>query len=78
MKKLTVIDFFCGAGGFSEGFRQQGFEIIQGYDNWKPAIDTFRRIRDDKSLGEVIRFERNAAGKVTKMWQHSNYSEKLK
>lgn len=41
MAKPTVIDFFCGAGGFSEGFRQQGFEIIQGVDNWKPAIDTF-------------------------------------
>lgn len=41
MKKLTVIDFFCGAGGFSEGFRQQGFEIIHGVDYWKPAIDTF-------------------------------------
>ena len=41
MSGLTVIDFFCGAGGFSEGFRQQGFEIIAGIDNWKPAIDTF-------------------------------------
>ena len=28
MKKLKVIDFFCGAGGFSEGFRQMGFEIV--------------------------------------------------
>lgn len=41
MKNLTVIDFFCGAGGFSEGFRQMGYKIIYGYDNWKPAIDTF-------------------------------------
>mgnify|MGYP003651276692 FL=1 len=41
MKKLTVIDFFCGAGGFSEGFRQKGFEIVRGYDNWQPAIDTY-------------------------------------
>lgn len=41
MEKLKVIDFFCGAGGFSEGFRQQGFDIIHGVDNWKPAIDTF-------------------------------------
>lgn len=40
-RNLTVIDFFCGAGGFSEGFKQQGFDIIQGVDNWKPAIDTF-------------------------------------
>lgn len=40
MNKLTVIDFFCGAGGFSEGFRQAGFKIIRGYDNWGPAIET--------------------------------------
>lgn len=37
---LRVIDFFCGAGGFSEGFRQQGFKIVKGVDNWQPAIDT--------------------------------------
>lgn len=41
MSKLTVIDFFCGAGGFSEGFRQKGFKIIKGYDNWQPAINTY-------------------------------------
>jgi DNA (cytosine-5)-methyltransferase 1 len=41
MSRLTVIDIFCGAGGFSEGFRQQGFEIIAGIDCWKPAVDTF-------------------------------------
>ena len=41
MNKITVIDFFCGAGGFSEGFKQQGYEIIAGYDHWKPAVETF-------------------------------------
>jgi DNA (cytosine-5)-methyltransferase 1 len=41
MNKLRVIDFFCGAGGFSEGFRQMGCEIIYGFDHWKPAVDTF-------------------------------------
>lgn len=40
-KNLSVIDFFCGAGGFSEGFRQQGFDIIKGIDIWAPAINTF-------------------------------------
>ncbi|MBA7592141.1 hypothetical protein ES708_34318 [subsurface metagenome] len=25
---LRVLDLFCGAGGFSEGFRQAGFEIV--------------------------------------------------
>ena len=39
-QKPKVIDFFCGAGGFSEGFRQQGFEIVMGIDNWMPAIET--------------------------------------
>lgn len=38
---LRVIDFFCGAGGFSEGFKQMGFEIIYGYDYWKPAVETY-------------------------------------
>lgn len=38
--KLTVIDFFSGAGGFSEGFRQQGFYIIKGIDSWEPAVKT--------------------------------------
>lgn len=38
---LTVSDYFCGAGGFSEGFRQMGFKIMYGYDHWKPAVDTF-------------------------------------
>lgn len=38
--ELTVIDFFCGWGGFSEGFRQQGFKVLMGIDHWQPAIDT--------------------------------------
>lgn len=41
MNELTVLDLFCGAGGFSEGFRQQGFTILLGIDYWKPAVDTF-------------------------------------
>jgi len=41
LNKLKVIDFFCGAGGFSEGFRQMGYEIMYGFDHWKPAVDTF-------------------------------------
>lgn len=41
MADLTVLDFFCGAGGFSEGFRQEGFTILGGFDHWRPAIETF-------------------------------------
>jgi DNA (cytosine-5)-methyltransferase 1 len=39
-KALTVIDFFSGAGGFSEGFRQQGFTMVKGIDFWEPAVKT--------------------------------------
>ena len=62
----TVLDIFCGAGGFSEGFRQQGFEIIMGIDSWEPAINTFnhnfeldckpRNVLDFQELVEEIEF----------------------
>jgi CubicO group peptidase (beta-lactamase class C family) len=40
--------------------------------------DTFRRKRDDGELGETVMFERDDDGKVIKMWQHQNYSLKMK
>ncbi|MCL2234352.1 MAG: DNA cytosine methyltransferase [Firmicutes bacterium] len=39
---LRVADFFCGGGGFSEGFRQAGFDICFALDIWQPAVDTFK------------------------------------
>ena len=41
-KKFTVLDLFCGAGGFSEGFRQAGFTIIAGLDNDHQALSTYQ------------------------------------
>jgi len=38
---FTVVDLFCGAGGFSEGFRRAGFEVIFGFDKCPQAIETF-------------------------------------
>lgn len=40
LNQLTVADFFCGAGGFSEGFYQSGYNIVFALDNWKHAINT--------------------------------------
>ncbi|MDA4128669.1 MAG: DNA cytosine methyltransferase [Thaumarchaeota archaeon] len=42
MRRLTVIDLFCGAGGFSEGFRQVGFDVTYAIDNWNPAIEAHK------------------------------------
>jgi DNA (cytosine-5)-methyltransferase 1 len=40
---LTVIDLFCGTGGFSKGFENSGlFEVACGIDLLSHAIDTFR------------------------------------
>lgn len=39
---MRVIDLFCGAGGFSEGFRKGGFEIVSAVDNWEDAVRTYR------------------------------------
>lgn len=30
--QASVVDLFCGAGGLSHGFRQEGFDVVAGYD----------------------------------------------
>lgn len=39
---MRVADFYCGGGGFSEGFRQAGFELCFAVDKWEPAINTYK------------------------------------
>ena len=39
--------------------------------------DTFKRVRNDKTLGEEIRFEKDSSGKVIRVLQHSNYSSRI-
>ncbi len=41
-ENLTAIDLFCGGGGFSEGFRQAGFEITHAVDYDEGACETYR------------------------------------
>lgn len=38
----NVIDLFCGAGGFSKGFQDVGFNIVLGIDNFEPVAKTFK------------------------------------
>jgi len=40
---LRCLDLFCGAGGFSEGFKNAGYEIIAGIDNDEEALLTYRK-----------------------------------
>lgn len=39
----TVIDLFCGAGGFSAGLVRSGFNVVGAIDSWDVAIRTYRR-----------------------------------
>lgn len=54
---LSVADFFCGGGGFSEGFRQAGFNIIFAVDKWLPAVNTYRGNKPDVNViqDDIIR-----------------------
>jgi CubicO group peptidase (beta-lactamase class C family) len=39
---------------------------------------TFRRVRDDGSLGEPFRFDVDGEGRVLRYWQHSNPSDRVR
>lgn len=54
---MRVADFFCGGGGFSEGFRQAGYNIVFAVDKWEPAIKTYRGNKPGVNvvLDDVIR-----------------------
>lgn len=54
---MRVADFFCGGGGFSEGFRQAGFEIVFAVDKWEFAVNTYKGNKPGVNvhLDDVIR-----------------------
>lgn len=54
---FKVVDFFCGGGGFSEGFKLAGFDIIFAIDKWQPAVTTHHANHPnaDTRLDDVIR-----------------------
>jgi len=39
---MKVVDLFCGAGLFSEGFKQAGFDIVWGLDNDFLSCESFK------------------------------------
>lgn len=40
---LRVISLFSGCGGMSLGFKNAGFNIVASFDNWKAALDVYRK-----------------------------------
>src|SRR3954469_3520973 len=62
---LSVADFFCGAGGFSEGFAAAGFEIVYGIDIGADAVETFHANHRSATheLGDLTELDRAALRK---------------
>lgn len=40
---MKVIDLFAGCGGMSLGFQNAGFDIRAAFDNWKPAVEVYKK-----------------------------------
>ncbi|MCK4814893.1 DNA cytosine methyltransferase, partial [bacterium] len=40
---LTLIDLFCGAGGFSRRFKQAGYSPVLGFDKCQQAKETYEK-----------------------------------
>lgn len=59
-----LVDLFCGCGGMSLGFQEAGFDVIEAFDNWQPALDTYASnfnhpvtamdLSDDESVSDYI------------------------
>lgn len=64
--KLTCADLFCGAGGFSEGFRQAGFHVTVALDNWAPAVLTHEKNHPETKAinGDILTFDPEALGPI--------------
>lgn len=41
--KPTVLSLFSGCGGLDLGFSMNGYELLEAYDHWGPAVETHNR-----------------------------------
>lgn len=47
---MRTVDLFCGCGGLSLGFQNDGYEIVGAFDYWQPAIDCYTDNFNHKAL----------------------------
>lgn len=53
-KKLTLVDFFCGAGGLSLGFVEEGFNIKLANDIQDVCIETYKYNHPELPTSKII------------------------
>jgi DNA (cytosine-5)-methyltransferase 1 len=52
--KPTIIDLFCGAGGFSSGFTEEGYKVELANDIEKVALETYRFNHPEIKANKII------------------------
>ena len=58
--RLTLLDLFCGPGGFSTGFDMAGFDLVGAYDYDKWAVKTFsKNHKTDAVLADLSDYDMN-------------------
>ena len=66
-QQLTCVDLFCGAGGFSRGFLDAGYDVVLGVDYDDAALETFQRnhgnthamkldLYDEKNIDVIVQY----------------------
>jgi DNA (cytosine-5)-methyltransferase 1 len=54
---LKAIDFFCGAGGMTNGLLRSGIDVIMGVDNHLPCKDTYEHATNNtRPNGKPVKF----------------------
>ncbi len=70
-KEYSVLDLFCGAGGFSSGFAKDSYNIVAGIDNDPEALITFKSnhsnsIAIDVDLSTNLSFDKYPLKQISK------------
>ena len=56
---LTMLDLFCGAGGFAVGCEWSGFKSVMGIDHLEPAMETWTKNHPNAigCLGDITKID---------------------
>ena len=56
-RRYTVVDLFCGAGGFSRGLMDVGFNVVLGIDHDSAALKTFSKNHEGSEIMDLNLFD---------------------
>lgn len=74
MKKYTVIDLFCGAGGLSRGFLDANFNVLLGVDFDDNALKTFEANHKNAKAMKLDLFNHDNIQDIVKFLENEKVS----